>query len=470
MSRDDRVRGKVIRELLAKSKTAHSMRLARIASALTASNPFAKVLEMIRKTIDVIAEEGKADDDKHAWCDTEQTTNNENLGHKETDVGTLEGNIGQLEISIRDTKENIRLATEDLGTNRDTQKSTTETRKGRNDLFHENLKNQQDAQRILAKAIDVLTKYYEFLHSHNAVKTYTEHSGKDSGGGNLERLAGKSQTELEEACSANPECKGFNSAGWLKSSIAPDSEWYDWDGGSLFVKHLDGSPALVQEPVEGEPDAEFSTGQGESGNQAIEMLKFIESASKDEESDAIDAEKTAQGKFEGEMTALTTAEGELKEAIASYELDLANTEKQHEQAAEDLATTTKDRDAIVKYLASIEPGCTFIQTNYETRKQNREAETTALNNAIGLLEGTPAFQAATAAAEREALGKCAEDGQPCAPDGPGRGHAECEACLEGVTVYGYCTQNPDAGGCADATKTTSADALSLAHKKSHKKR
>jgi len=52
---------------------------------------------------------------------------------------------------------------------------------------------------------------------------------------------------------------------WLKSSIAPDSEWYDWDGGSLFVKHLDGSPALVQEPVEGEPDAEFSTGQGESG-------------------------------------------------------------------------------------------------------------------------------------------------------------------------------------------------------------
>ena len=33
------------------------------------------------------------------------------------------------------------------------------------------------------------------------------------------------------------------------------------------------------------------------------MLKFIESASKDEESEMIDAEKTAQGKFEGEMTA-----------------------------------------------------------------------------------------------------------------------------------------------------------------------
>merc|ERR1719378_1078415 len=120
MSRDDRVRGKVIRELLAKSRTVHSMRLARIASALTATNPFGKVLEMIRKTIDVIAEEGKADEDKHAWCDTEQTTNTANKEDKEADMGTLEGNIGQLEISITDIKENIKLATEDLSANRET--------------------------------------------------------------------------------------------------------------------------------------------------------------------------------------------------------------------------------------------------------------------------------------------------------------------------------------------------------------
>ena len=66
----------------------------------------------------------------------------------------------------------------------------------------------------------------------------------------------------------------------------------------------------------------------------------------------------------------------------------------------------------LRYLKSIEPGCTFIQTNYESRKQNREAEIEAMKKAIELLEGTPAFQAATAAADREALGKCGEDGQP----------------------------------------------------------
>jgi len=468
MSKDDVVRGKAIQMLLKNSKAHHSMRLARIASALTATNPFGKVLEMIRKTIDVIAAEGKADEDKHAWCDTEQTTNTANKEDKEADMGTLEGNIGQLDISITDIKENIKLATEDLAANRETQKDTTETRKGRNELFHENLKNLQDAQRILAKAIDVLTKYYAFLHSHNAEKSYTEHAGKDSGGANLERLAGKSQTELEEACSANPECAGFNSAGWLKSSIAPEAEWYDWDGGSLYVKQL--SFVQTDQPVEGEPETfDDTSGQSEKGNEAIEMLQFIEKESKQELSDTIDTEKKEQGDFEGQMTALTTAEAELQESIGSYQLDLANTEKQREQAHEDLATTTKDHKAIVEYLASIEPGCTFIQTNIESRKQNREAETTALNEAITLLEGTPAFKAAEAAAEREALGKCAEDGQPCAPDGPGRGHAECEACLEGVTVYGYCTQNPDAGGCADATATTSADALALVHKKKNKK-
>merc|ERR1719174_260572 len=306
------VRGKVLKELLSAGRKTHSMKLARIASALAAFNPFAKVLEMIRNTITLIEEEEKTDVQKKDWCRTpeqtgEQDVNEQNQADKETDMSTLEGNIGQLQISIDDTKENIRLATEDLNMNRETQTTTTTTRKDENALFHEELKNSQDVQAILAKAIEVLTKYYEFLHSHNAEKTYAENASKDSGGSNLERLAGKSVDELKEACNAKPECKGFNSAGWLKSAIAPEEEWYAWDEGSLFVKEL--PPMLLQEPVEGEPDAEFSTGQGESGNQAIEMLKFIESASKDEESDAIDAEKTSPGKFEGEMTALTTAEG-----------------------------------------------------------------------------------------------------------------------------------------------------------------
>merc|ERR1719310_436320 len=226
------VRGKVMKQLLSVGRKTHSMRIARIASALAAFNPFAKVLEMIRNTITLIEEEEKTDVEKKDWCRTpeqtgEQDVNEQNQADKEKDMSTLEGNIGQLQISIDDTKENIRLATEDLNTNRETQTTTTTTRKDENTLFHE-----------------VLTKYYEFLHSHNAEKTYAEHSGKDSGGSNLERLPGKSVDELKEACNAKPECKGFNSAGWLKSAIAPEEEWYAWDEGSLFVKEL--PPMLLQ--------------------------------------------------------------------------------------------------------------------------------------------------------------------------------------------------------------------------------
>jgi len=98
------------------------------------------------------------------------------------------------------------------------------------------LKNLQDAEKILAKATEVLTKFYDWLHKHNAAHSYREEAGKDSGGGNLERIEGASQAELEEACSGKPECVGFNSAGWLKSALAPKEEWYAWDGGSLYVR------------------------------------------------------------------------------------------------------------------------------------------------------------------------------------------------------------------------------------------
>merc|ERR1719375_2469681 len=245
---------------------------------ITDGNPFKKVLEMINKTISVIDAEEADDVQKKDTCIEEQETNEKNKLDKETDIQTLESNIDALEVAIEGTKESISLATEDLALNRDSQKSTTATRTSAHAVFTETLSNCEDAEKILAKAIEVLQQYYAFLHSAGAEKTYEEHKGKDSGGGNMERLAGLSVEELEAACSEKPECVGFNSAGWLKSSLAAESEWYDWEDGDLYVKMLNGVPAyesptsLMQgkQPLEGEPDSEFSSGQ--SGNKAIDML------------------------------------------------------------------------------------------------------------------------------------------------------------------------------------------------------
>merc|ERR1719321_641478 len=455
------LRKKLSAELILASRKAHSVRVARVAMAISDGNPFKKVLEMINKTIGVIEAEEADDVKKKDTCAEEQETNETN---KEVDIQTLESNIDSIEVAIEGTKESIELATEDLGLNRDSQKSTTATRTSAHAVFTETLSNCEDAEKILAKAIEVLDQYYAFLHSHNAEKTYEKHALKDSGGGNMERLAGLSVEELEAACSEKPECVGFNTAGWLKSSLGEESSWYDWDGGSLYVKMLNGVPAyesptkLIQmslrEPLEGEPTEEFSSGQGESGNKAIDMLNFIAGETKTEKENAIKDEQANQMAYESEMQALTASETTLLENIDTYKLDLASQEKQLEETKEDLATTEAEHAAIVKYLAEIEPGCTFIQTNYETRKQNREAEISALNEASSLLMGTPAYQAAEAKAARDAQGEC---GPTCAELGDD--HAKCQACLEGVTVFGYCSQNEAAPGCSEATATSSAAAL-----------
>merc|ERR1719321_903139 len=92
------------------------------------------------------------------------------------------------------------------------------------------------------------------------------------------------------------------------------------------------------------------------------------------------------------MQALTEAEQGLGESIAQYKLNLATNEKRREQAFEDKDVTRRELEAIEKYLATIEPGCTFMITNIQTRTESRAAEKAALEGAITTLEGSPAFQ------------------------------------------------------------------------------
>jgi len=441
-------------KIIAALSTAHTARVAKVVAAVKSDNPFTKVIELIEKSITIIVDEEKADVEKKGWCETEQTTNTATKEEKEGSMQSLEDQINQLEISISESKTSIEDATTDLNENRASQASTTKTRTEAHAQYSENVKNMVEAEKILAKATEVLTKYYTYLHSHNAEKSYTKKAGKDSGGGNLERLSGKSVAELEEACSEKPECVAFNSAGWLKSALAPEAEWYEWDGGDLYVKEL--SFLQVKQPLEGEPDSEFNTGQGESGNKAIDMLTFIAGETTKAREEAIADEATAKSEYDNEMGALTTGEKNLLKDLDGYNLALTTAQKQLDEAEEDLDQTTNEHTAIVKYLAEIEPGCTFIQTNYETRKSNRAGEKTALEDGVALIKATPVFQAAIAAQDKEDLGKCAP---VCEEEGAD--HAKCLSCQEGTTVFGYCA-NPDnssAPGCDEATATGSAAAL-----------
>jgi hypothetical protein len=462
-----KVRSSVAATLARSSKMLHSVRLAKIAMEISskskAENPFVKVLENINGTVDLIDAEEADDSQKLATCNKEQKINFKKRDDKKEKMDDLTASINELEISAKTTRENIKDTEEQLADNRAGQKESTDARNEQNALFLKNKKNLEDAERILAKATKVLTKYYKYLHSHTAEKTYREVDGKDSGGGNLRQISpgfsdpASNDLELQKACSEEPECVAYNSAGWLKSSLAPESEWYAWDGGKLYIKELNGVPAteagtaLVQSKAKSKQpedydfeneDAEFADSQSGNGNKAIDMLKFIAGETADEKKTAIDTEDSAQDSFDGEMKTAKDAEQGMMKAIDGFKLDLANTEKSIQEASAELSTTTDEHTATVKYLDDIEPGCTFIQQNYDGRKEARDAEKAALANAVSTLKATPIFQRFLAEAEKEAMGKCA----PLC-EGDKEPEAECQACLQGVSVFGYCVTNPDTPGC-----------------------
>lgn len=451
-----------VNNLRKQARSLHSLRLAKVATAVAAGNPFVKVLEQIEKMIKLIDKEEVDDLAKKTWCEDEQATNEASKADHETDMATLQANIGNMQIVVNDTKDSIETATSDLQTNRDSQASETEDRQAANAAFTKSLANLEEAEKILGKAIDVLAKYYAYLHASQGAHSYTVHEKTDSGGANIKRLAGKSVDELKEACSELAECVGFNSAGWLKSGMAPEEEWYDWDGGDLYVKTFDSdwkgaafvqSKKLKQEPETWDDDADME-GQRSQGKGVVEMLEFIKEETTKEMHAAIGDERSAQAAFETTMMALTKQEQELIAGINTYKQNLADTETQLEEANENYFTTDRAHLAIVQYLEKIEPDCTFYITNYDGRSANRTTEKTALEGALVTIKATPAFQAAVAAEERAALGKCVT---PC--DEYGSDHAECLACQEETSVFGYCAQNGDTPGCAEATATGSAAAL-----------
>jgi len=293
----------------------------------------------------------------------------------------------------------------------------------------------------LDKALKVLTKFYDWLHAKSGPHHYEKKAGKDSGSGNMKRMPEASVEELEEACSADPACTGFNSIGWMKSGIDPEDKWYDSET-DLYVKVFDGENpvGLIQKADPAPPDADFSDTGTSKGGDAVTMLGFILEETKKEEHQAHTDEEKSQHDFEDSMTDLKSQEGSCLETIADLEEALASKEKTLEETQIDLEKTTKEKKAIERYLLKIKPGCDFITENIDTRKSNREAETSALNNAKDKLKSTPAYKTAAAAVEKDMLGKCADS---CSD----KSSVECKACLAGTSVTGYCAGHKGEAGC-----------------------
>merc|ERR1719487_1908306 len=183
------------------------------------------------------------------------------------------------------------------------------------------------------------------------------------------------------------------------------------------------------------PEDEFKGGQEESGHKALDMLKFILSETKAEEKTAHEAEEKAQADYEDSMTEAKANEESLLEEIASLEKNLAEKEKERVLKKELKAADEKSKKSAEDYLASIKPGCDFMDQNIDARKDSRRAEKSALTDSMKMMEETPEYQ--EEAAEH---GECAED---CMGE-HGTDSVHCHVCKGGGTVVGFCN------GCGDS--------------------
>merc|ERR1719398_236959 len=280
------VREQVQKELSRVAKRSKSLKIAKIAVSLEVGNPFDKVIEELDAMVELIAKEEKADDEQKAWCDSEREDSHEQLSDKTTNKET------GLKKQLAD--ENTALAE-----NRKEQADTTENRGLENAAYQGNIVNLVNAEKTLDKALKVLKKFYDWLHAKQGPHHYEKKAGKDAGGSNIKRIPEATVEELEEACSADPGCAGFNTMGWMKAAIDPEEKWYAAEG-DLYVKVYDEENPVVlmqkkEEPAP--PDADFSeTGQGQATD-AVSMLGFILEETKKEETQAHTDEEEAQKTF-----------------------------------------------------------------------------------------------------------------------------------------------------------------------------
>jgi len=343
-----------VQQLLRKAASSQkSLRLAQVAAALDAVNPFEEVLAEIKKMIKLTDEEGKNDKEKLDFCRAEREKNNDSLKEKKVEISDLESSINDLQNVIGEPetglKDSIARDEASLADNSANQITSTTDRQGANAAYLTDISNLVAAEDLLSRAVKVLEAYY---------------------------------AKIEDADVDKHEAQTLSG----EDSAAPDQ--------GLEKGY---------------------SGQSGAGNKVIDMLSFIVEETAKEEKVAHEDEQKAQADYEQMMTDLKAEEVKLKESLASLKATLAEKEKELMDARNLLAETEAERDAILAYLASIKAGCDFMEDNFDLREKGRASEKGALENAIELLKDTPAYKQFVDADHLESLGeckdKCVENGE-----------------------------------------------------------
>jgi len=353
--------------------------LTRLGNMLQANNPFSVVFTEIKKMEELIDKEQDADEEKHAFCKKQTDGGNDKLKKTNDEIDSIEEATNKLDESVN--------------------KAQT------------GLKAQDDAlEKAMEENVDNQKKETTMRQNENA--QYQKNVAQLN---KAQELLGKAIGILKKFYSSLDDKSGVAAAALVQQDADPNPPT-TWSGS-----------------YKGQADA-----QGEKG--AIGMIEFILAETEKQNTAAQKAESDAQADFEESMDTLVKEKTDMEKNMVKLKTALATAEQEMIDKDQDMKQAKKDKTATEAYLADIKPACDFMFDNFELRTKNRKLEKASLVQATTLMKKSPAYQAASAEAEADALGACKPK---CgAPD-----HVKCKACLAHVSIPGYCAGHKGTPGC-----------------------
>lgn len=316
------LRNKVISLLKMKGQNLKSSTLALMAMKL-AADPFAKVKTLIQQLIERLLRESANEATHKGWCDTEIGKAETDREFRHKDLQKLNADITSLEARKAELELDIETLTAELQKLNADLSEATKLRLEEKADNKETLENASEGLTALKQALKVLKDFY-------------------------------------------------------KNAMKPSSQ----------VQLLQASP-VGEDMAAGGIDAGFSGSS--QGNQAqgqgiIAMLETIASDFERTEAETEAAEKKAHREF-------IEYDRETKASISTKETGLSQAENDLEQtngdlvaSLEDLQSTQKLLDASLETLEKLRPACVDTGMSYEERVERREAEISALKEAICVLD------------------------------------------------------------------------------------
>jgi len=306
------------------------------------SDPFAKVIGMVKKMIEKLMEEANDEASHKGFCDTEMGTNKVTrdtktaLGAKlDADLEEYTATIGKLVQQISQTSEAI--AEIDAAMAKALEERQVEKAKNQ-----ETLTDSKVAQAATQKAMTVLKEFYD-----------------------------KAATQVDLPESEGPIKYDPRAVAILTKS----------SGGNALVQEQD----ELKHKVPGAPEMESGkyTGMGNGG--IIGMLEIIQSDFADVIS-ATDSSEAEAIRVHEQFVNDSNQDKAVKNIEFSHRQDKKTQAESNLQAAKrDLRTAHEELQAAVDYYAKLKPSCVEVAMSYQDRVAAREEEIESLQEALKIL-------------------------------------------------------------------------------------